>query len=114
MFLGAAASPVEFTPFWNMSIDERIVALAAGRRRIVYYYDEPDTSTFRYRVLNMVHALQAFPEGGISASWLCRAELSDMERFVDRADALVICRAHYTTAINRMVARARSRRIPVI
>jgi len=114
MFQAARRSPISFEGFANATFDERLVALTSRARRIAYYYDKPDTSTFRYRVLNMVQALAAWPEGGISASWFSRRDLGEMHRFIDRADALVICRALYTSAIDRMVTRAKARRIPVL
>ena len=100
MFQAAVRPPIAFEGFATATFDERLAALTARCCRIVYYYDKPDTCTFRYRVLNMVQALAAWPEGGISASWFCRADLREMHRFIDRADALVICRALYTPAID--------------
>jgi glycosyltransferase involved in cell wall biosynthesis len=114
MFQAAVRPPMVFEGFANATFDERLIALTSRSRRIAYYYDLPDTSTFRYRVLNMVEALAAWPEGGISASWFCRADLDEMHRFIDSADALVICRALYTPAIDQMVSRAKARQIPVV
>jgi glycosyltransferase involved in cell wall biosynthesis len=114
MFQAAVRPPVAFQGFATATFAERLVALRSRGRRIAYYYDKPDTGTFRYRVLNMVQALNAWQEGGISASWFCRADLGEMDRFIDHADALVICRAFYTQAIDQMVTRARARRIPVV
>jgi glycosyltransferase involved in cell wall biosynthesis len=114
MFQAAVRPPIAFQGFANATFAERVVALTSRRRRIAYYYDKPDTCTFRYRVLNMIQALAAWPEGGISASWFCRGDLGEMDRFVDHADALVICRAFYTQAIDQLVTRARARRIPVV
>jgi len=114
LFQAAFRPPIAFKGFANTTFDDRLVALTSRRCRIAYYYDKPDTCTFRYRVLNMIQALAAWPDGGISASWFSRADLGGMDRFVDRADALVICRALYTPAIERMVIRAKARRIPVV
>ena len=114
MFLAAVRPPIAFDGLANETFAERLAALTSRRYRIAYYYDRPDTATFRYRVLNMVQALAAWPEGGISASWFCRADLDEMHRFVDHADALVICRAFYTQAVEQMATRAKVRRIPVL
>jgi glycosyltransferase involved in cell wall biosynthesis len=114
MFAAAVRQPIAFKGFANAPFDERLAALTSRRRRIAYYYDVPDTCIFRYRVLNMVQALAAWPEGGVSASWFCRADLGEMHRFVDHADALVICRAFYTQAIEQMATRAKVRGIPVL
>jgi glycosyltransferase involved in cell wall biosynthesis len=114
MFQAAQRPPIPFEGFANATFDERLVALTSRSCRIAYYYDKPDLATFRYRVINMVQALGAWPEGGISASWFSRRDLGEMQRFIDRADALVICRALYTSAIDRLVTRAKARRIPVL
>ncbi len=114
MFLAAVRPPIAFDGLANETFAERLAALTSRRCRVAYYYDRPDTATFRYRVLNMVQALAAWPEGGVSASWFCRADLGEMHRFIDHADALVICRALYTPTIDRMVVRAKARQIPVL
>ena len=114
MFQAAVRPPIAFEGFATPTLDERLAALTSRRCRIAYYYDKPDTYTFRYRVLNMVQALAAWPEGGISASWFYRKDLGEMHRFIDRADALVICRALYTPAIEQLVIRAKARQIPVV
>src|SRR5262245_42766732 len=114
MFLTAATPPVPYDVSSLCPLDSRIVAMTARNRRIAYYYDAPDTSTFRYRVLNMIHSLEAWTDGETSASWFCKADLGSMDRFIDRADALVVCRARYTPVIDQMVARAHARRVPVI
>jgi glycosyltransferase involved in cell wall biosynthesis len=114
MFQAAVRPPIAFEGFANARFDERLHALTSRRQRIAYYYEWPDTCTFRYRVVNMIQALNAWREGGISASWFSRADLSEMHRFIDHADALVICRALYTPALERMVIRAKARHIPVI
>src|SRR5690349_14695104 len=114
MFEAAWIPPIAYEDPWQAGLDRRIAALTARPRRIAYFYDSPDTSTFRYRAFNMVQALASVPEGETSASWFHRGDLGEMERFVDRADALIICRSRYTPATGRMVLRAKVRRIPVL
>jgi len=113
MFQSAIHPPVNFAGFGVDPFDKRIADLVARRRRIAYYYDTPDTSTFRYRVLNMVQAINSISGGDTSASWFCRADLNRMERFIDRADALVVCRARYTPMVDQMINRARVRGVPI-
>jgi glycosyltransferase involved in cell wall biosynthesis len=114
MFRAARTSPIAYRDPWIQSFEDRIAALSSRPRRIAYFYERPDTSTFRYRVFNMVEALAAAPELGISASWFHRGDLDRMDHFVDRADTLVICRAHYDGAIGRLVGRAKARGVPVL
>ena len=97
-----------------MSFAERLTVLCARPRHVAYFYESPDPSTFRYRVFNMVEALNAAPESNISASWFSLADISRLDDVVDRADALVICRARYSPLIDRLIHRARVRKAPVL
>ena len=90
------------------------MALTECSGRVAYFYERPDTSTFRYRIFNMVQALGASPQRAISASWFENQDLPNMNRFVDRADVLVICRTRYSPGVDRLIARARARKIPIV
>lgn len=114
MFTGLGTGSIPYTDPWALSFEERFKAFHSGERHIAYFYENPDTSTFRYRVFNMVEALEAAPELGISASWFSRADLPYLERFVDRADTLVICRTRFDADIDRMIQRAKCRNLPVL
>ena len=114
MFTGLDTGSIAYTDPWVLSFEERFRAFSKGARRIAYFYETPDTSTFRYRVFNMVEALEAAPETGISASWFSRADLPYLERFIDRADALILCRTRLDADIDRMILRARARGIRVL
>jgi glycosyltransferase involved in cell wall biosynthesis len=95
-------------------MEERLAALTAGERRVAYFYEAPDTSTFRYRVFNMVEALNSTSGHGTSAAWFCHEDLKRTSRFIDDADALVLCRTRYNAAVAGLIARARARRIPIL
>jgi hypothetical protein len=87
--------------------------LARGTPRAAYFYEAPDTSTFRYRAFNVAQALAAEPPGGASAAWFIRDDLDGMDRVLDRCDVLVLCRTRYDARVARLVeaARARGRRV---
>ena len=52
------ATAQEFPDPWAPSIEERVRTIAAApAHTVAYVYEVPDTSTFRYRVFNMVEAL---------------------------------------------------------
>lgn len=114
MFTGLGTGSIAYTDPWALSFEERFKSFRSGERRIAYFYEIPDTSTFRYRVFNMVEALEAAPDIGVSASWFCRADLPYLERFVDRADTLVICRTRFDADVDRMIQRAKARGVPVL
>lgn len=113
MFSAALAPKYSYTDPWIETFDQRLAALGARGRRIAYYYHQPDTSTFRYRVYNMMQALNHGGGSDSSASWFQRSELPAMDRFIDRADALVLCRTQYSPVVGRMISRAKARNIPV-
>jgi glycosyltransferase involved in cell wall biosynthesis len=83
--------------------------LVSGSPRAAYFYEIPDTSTFRYRAYNVWQSLAAEPRGGPSASWFHNGDLDRIERIIDQCDILILCRVHYTGLVNRMVSRARAR-----
>ncbi|HEY5331639.1 MAG TPA: glycosyltransferase [Acidobacteriaceae bacterium] len=114
MFTAPGAEPFAYHDPWSASLDGRLKDLVARSRRIAYYYDKPDTSTFRYRAFNVVEALANAPELDISASWFCRDDLCRVSAFIDRADVLVICRARYAPPVAQLIGRARARNIPVL
>lgn len=92
---------------WDLPFDRRFRDLCAGSPRVAYFYERPDTSTFRYRVYNMIQVLQAFGNGA-SASFFGNDDVEHLNRVVDNADVIVICRARYNQHINQMVTRARA------
>ena len=99
---------VSFSPPWETTFDARLATLMRGTPRAAYFYEEPDTSTFRYRVYNVCQSLSAEEPGGPSASWFHCGDLDRIERVIDQCDVLVLCRVRYTDRINRMITRARA------
>jgi glycosyltransferase involved in cell wall biosynthesis len=103
-------TPPEFPDPWAPSIGERVRRIsAAGTHRVAYLYEVPDTSTFRYRVFNMVEALGLEDDDHrISAAWFTRAELPILERLIGDVTTLIICRTRYTPRLDSLVTRARA------
>jgi glycosyltransferase involved in cell wall biosynthesis len=100
----------EFPHPWAPDIAERIRSMSvADAHRVAYLYEVPDTSTFRYRVFNMIEALELpDPDHRISAAYFTCAELPILARLIDTVDTLVICRTRYTPQLDSLVARARA------
>ena len=98
---------------WLLSFSERLRKLTRGSPRAAYFYDKPDTSTFRYRVFNVCQALELTPSARASASWFTSADLDQMDHVLDLCDVLVLCRTRYNDRIARLVqaAHARGRRV---
>ena len=100
-------APPNFRVEPRPSFAARAKALAGQRTRILYFYDLPDNSTFRYRVHNMIQVLRAsMPD--VAASWFCREDLDRMDEVLPGIAVLVLCRVRYSAAIAQMVVRARA------
>lgn len=87
---------------WHATLPDRLRALARGRTRVAYFYEQPDDSTFRYRVYNMTQALDD-GSGEVSASYFFLADLPRLSEIVELADVLVVCRARYDHRVNHLV-----------
>lgn len=114
MLLHLPGSPFPYTDPWSDSFYERRRALVERSRHVAYIYERPDTSTFRYRVFNMVEAIRAATHLDTSAAWFTRDEIRRDMSFIDAADVVVICRTHYEDSIARLIARARARGTRVV
>ncbi|MFI4957040.1 MAG: glycosyltransferase [Gammaproteobacteria bacterium] len=91
---------------WDLPLSERLLMLQKGRKRVAYFYEKPDSSTFRYRVYNMAQVLND-GEGDISASYFFLSDVASFHEIADSADMLVICRARYDANINHLITAFR-------
>lgn len=97
---------VSFSVPWKHPLQSRLSTLLSRRIKIAYLYEAPAKNTFRYRVYNMVQALNTHCED-ISASYFSSDEWSELDKILEDLDALVISRARYTGELNQLVTRAR-------
>src|SRR5215468_7254176 len=104
---------VHYTDPWVQSFEERILTLKRRSIRVAYFYERPDTSTFRYRVFNVIEVLNALSQD-VSAAWFCAAEIESFDRVLEGADVLVICRTRYSHHLNEIISRAKSKGCVVI
>jgi len=104
---------VHYTDPWIQSFEERILTLKRRSIRVAYFYERPDTSTFRYRVFNVIEVLNALSQD-VSAAWFCAAEIESFDRVLEAADVLVICRTRYSHHLNEIITRAKSKGCVVI
>ena len=113
MLLAAQLEPVHYLHPWNVSFEDRLTTLCSRNRRVLYFYEKPDTTIFRYRVFNIVEALNNAPDLDVSATWFSLSDAERMDKFIDHADILIICRSAFGPAVDHILTRARLRKIPV-
>jgi len=101
-------SPKAYSDPWNLPLRERMKMLTQGKRRVAYFYEEPNNSTFRYRAYNMAQVLND-ESGDVSASYFFLCDWSRIDEIVELADLLVICRSRYSHRINQLVMKFRMR-----
>jgi glycosyltransferase involved in cell wall biosynthesis len=111
-----SVAAVPYRDPWQLPLSERLKALSRGRRRVAYFYELADNSTFRYRVYNMAQALNEAPDAEphqLSAGYFFLDDLPLVPDLADRADLLVICRTRYDHRVAQLIAsfRARGRRV---
>ena len=99
-------APVPYSDPWLLPLTERMQRASRGKHRVAYLYETLDSGTFRYRVYNMIQALEARPE--ISATYFLSDEIDGLSRVLEHIDTLVLGRYRYTPALNRLITRARS------
>lgn len=102
---------------WLTPLADRLDLLARGSRRVAYYCEEPNTSTFRYRVYNMAQVLNADPQERTSAAWFHRADLGaagTVEQIVANAEILVVNRSVYDAELAHLMGRFKRQGKPVL
>ena len=106
-------APHDYTDPWNIPLEARFTQLCQRKIRVAYFYEKPDTSTFRYRVYNMIQALQAL-DSEVGGMFFHNDDARHFRRIVDAADVIVICRMRYDERLNELATRARAQGKQVI
>jgi glycosyltransferase involved in cell wall biosynthesis len=98
---------VAYSDPWNLPLRERIRMLVGGKRRVAYFYEAPNNSTFRYRAYNMVQVLNDGKSRDVSASFFFLEDWARIDEIVDHADILVICRSRYCHRVSQLAMKFR-------
>ena len=53
----ATTEEAAFVAPWNVPLPDRVRTLARDEASVAYFYEQPDDSTFRYRIYNMTQVL---------------------------------------------------------
>ncbi|MDF3886545.1 glycosyltransferase [Cupriavidus basilensis] len=75
---------------------------------MAYFYDNPDNSTFRYRIYNMMQAM-SLTANEIGASYFHLGDEEHIDAIVERADVIVFCRTRYSLMMMRVALAAKER-----
>lgn len=101
---------------WELSLSGRLKkifdAKKMGLKVVVYLYEGPDTSTFRYRVYNMCQALE------LSLIWhgtyFYSDELDMIHQFIENIDLVVICRFKWNSKLEDTIEFLHTNGIKVV
>ncbi len=105
---------VSYADPWSLPLAQRFNMLLGGKRRVAYFYESANNSTFRYRAYNMVQVLnrENCEQGGVecSGSYFFEEDLHYVDEIADTADVLVVCRSGYNQKINQLITKFKIRR----
>jgi glycosyltransferase involved in cell wall biosynthesis len=115
MFPYLTAGALAYEPPWNREpLEMRLAAIDGDRPCVVWLYEKPDTSTFRYRVYNMVESLRATADAPVAATWFALDEVAALLPRLAEVDTLVLARVRYDADVARLIARARGLGVRVL
>ena len=115
MFSHLVHGALPYDPPWEREgLDDRLAALHGDRPRIAWLYEKPDTSTYRYRVYNMVEGLRADRSQRASAAWFELADVPALMQRLPEIDTLVVARVRYDHVVARLIAAARAHGVRVL
>lgn len=99
---------VQTDPWWLQSLENRISLHASDNvLRVAYFYPKPTPSTFRYRVFNMIEAIERSAREDVVASWFSMEELRSLLTVLPRLDVLVLVRTPMDLQVADLIAKAR-------
>lgn len=104
----------ERSPFpWEKSLADRLQLLRPGTLRVGYFYEVPDSGTFRYRAYNMAQTINTRSRR-FSASYFFLSDLPLVDNFPDYVDIFVLVRFRFGGGIGRLIDQAQSKGKKVI
>ena len=108
MFSALVNTELVYNPPWDReTLDFRLSSIQGERPRVAWLYEKPDTSTYRYRVFNMVESLRADRHGRASATWFQLKDIPALLPQLAEIDTLVIARVRYDAEVAQLIATAR-------
>jgi glycosyltransferase involved in cell wall biosynthesis len=115
MFPCLTAGALPYDPPWEREpLESRLAAIKRDTTTIVWLYEKPDTSTFRYRVYNMVEAILSDPDRRAMATWCTVGEIPALLPRLADVDTLVLARVRYDADVARLIAAAKSQGVRIL
>ncbi len=82
-----------------------------GKKKVVYFKNEFDNSTFRYRCVNFCQAMES-NDNYIITYFLCK-DIPRIIKYIDNIDIIILQRATWIPDIENLIFVAKSKNIPV-
>ena len=98
---------------WLEPLATRLQELKPNTIRVGYFYEVPDSGSFRYRAYNMAQTLNTYSKTH-SASYFYLSDLPLIGRFTDHLDAIVLVRFRHSGVLGRLIDQFRAANKPVL
>ena len=98
---------------WLEPLATRLQKLKPNTIRVGYFYEVPDSGSFRYRAYNMAQTLNTYSKTH-SASYFYLSDLPLIERFTDHLDVIVLVRFRHSGVLGRLIEQFRAANRPVL
>lgn len=98
---------------WNRPLHTRLQTLmhkAPGLKKVIYLYEQADTSTFRYRAYNMCQALSSSNKW--KGEYFFEKELDHILPFIHNADLFIFVRTRWSEAFQKFIQFIKIEQIP--
>jgi glycosyltransferase involved in cell wall biosynthesis len=99
---------------WDISFWKRLKNIqdTSRKKKVIYIYEQADTSTFRYRVYNMCQSLN-YSDLWIG-SYFFQNELEMIKDYLKNIDVVVICRVRWSPEIDYFLSVLKRKKIPIL
>lgn len=99
---------------WDISFWSRLKKIQDDdkKKKVAYIYEQPDTSTFRYRIYNMCQALNY--SDSWTGSYFFQNELDMLNEYLENIDAVIICRVRWSPDIDNFLSILKRKGIPTL
>lgn len=88
---------------WNGHLADRLSVLRRSPFRVLYFYEHPDSASFRYRCYNMAQAIN-IAGSDVAATYIFLSDLEALKDPGEIADVLVISRTRYDSRVERLIS----------